>query len=291
MSKFRFYDLRERTSHDSINFLFPHWEFSEERLAIFGAHDDDSILGAGYAMAAAMEASAEVFVVTFCKGDCGYSAPEQKDSIVEIRRAEHESALIKFGIKKENIKRFEYPDFSLGQFLGKELQNGDDGTFLQVLDFIREKRITRVMMHNNYREHTDHTAVYEIVISDVIQAGDAILADRGNPQHVKSYHQYSVWADFSPEDALTNNESNCFIRANRAIVCDETIEEKVRLAICEYASQGQIIDNLLISREERRVFGGYVELYIELDPRPKLDFAPYVRLINEMNTKEKRILL
>ena len=285
MDEYTYINLRTRASSGDIGLLFPDWERGGERLAVFGPHDDDPLLGAGYAMAAALDSGAEVFVVIFCKGDCGYSSPEQKDSIVGVRRTENERALARFGVKKENIFRFEYPDFSLCQFVGKTLQSGEDGgALLGVIDFIRNNGITRAMIPNGYREHVDHTAAYNITAFDIIQAGDAVVADRGAVQLVKSFLQYSVWADFSQEDALLSGEKDISIRANRAIVCPEAVEERVRAAVGEYVSQKGIITDLLLSREERRVpdSNKYMELYIELDPRPKLDFAPYARLIGSI---------
>jgi len=275
-------NLRSGKTSEDIDLLFPGWDAGNERVAVFGAHDDDPLLGAGYAMYAAMQNGAEVFAVIFCKGDCGYSSPAEKDSIVETRRVENENAFIKFGIKKENIIRLEYPDFSLLQFKGKQLQNGSDGTLLKIIGFIRDFGITRAMIPNGYREHSDHTAVFDICMADIIQAGDSVVSDRGRQlQQVKSYLQYSVWADFSPEDALVCG-ADTNIRANRAIICPQAVEQHIHGALKEYASQELIIENLMQHRKERKAAGGFMELYIALDPRPKLDFSPYVRFIEKM---------
>ena len=280
MGKTLYMDLRKQVYSDDINLLFPGWEKGSERVAVFGAHDDDLLIGAGYAMAAAMENGAMVYGAIFCKGDCGYSSPDQKDTIVDIRRVENERALVRFGV--ENITRFEYPDFSLNNFAGKALANGDAGTFLQIVDFIREKRITRVLIPNGYREHIDHSALYEMAMYDVIQAGDPVVSDRGNLQRVRTTLQYSVWADFSPEDALVSGETDYSIRANRAILCSDDVEKRVSSAMGEYVSQAQIISGLMDSRKERRAGEYYMELYIDLDPRPKLNFSPYAERISHI---------
>ena len=282
MSIFTYYDLRMREKSQSIDLLFPGWEKGKERLAVFGAHDDDTLIGAGYAMKAAGENGAEIFAVIFCSGDCGYSVPEQKDSIVDTRRVETENAYTYFGVKKENIVRFEYPDFSLGQFIGMKLQNGTNGAFIHVLDFIRKNGITRAMIPNGYREHADHSAAYTITAYDIIQAGDAVVGDHGAIQNVKTYLQYSVWADFAPEDSLVNGEEDLSVRANRAIVCSGDVEESVCTAIGKYVSQQRIIRNLVESRRERRTAAGYMELYMDLNPRPKLNFSPYAKRIESI---------
>jgi len=222
MDKFTFYDLRKGTSSVDIDVLFPDWKAKQECVAVFGAHDDDPLLGAGYAIAAALENSAEVFIVIFCQGDCGYSDPGQKGSIVETRRKENENAMVRFGIKKENIIRFEYPDLSLGNFKGKQTINGDAGAFMRILDLIRNNGITRALIPNGYREHSDHTAAYDICAEDIIQCGDPI---------------------------------------------------------------NKRIENLIEQRRNRQSTAGFIELYIDLDPRPKLVYAPYIILIEEISKR------
>ena len=283
MKKTLYVDLRKQTCTSDINLLFQGWEKGKERVAVFGAHDDDLLIGAGYAMAAVMQNDAVVYGAIFCKGDCGYSSPDQKDTIVDIRRAENEKALARFGV--ENLARFEYPDFSLGNFRGKEMASGESGTFLQIVDYIRKNRITRVLIPNGHREHFDHSALYEMAMYDVVQAGDAVVSDRGSLQKVKTTLQYSVWADFSPEDALVSGETDYSIRANRAILCADDVERRVSDALLEYASQARIIRELVESRQERRVGEYYMEPYIDLDPRPRLNFSPYAERIKNILKK------
>ena len=290
MEKTLYINLREKTCSDDISMLFPGWEEGAERLAVFGAHDDDPLIGAGYAIAAAQQHGAEIYPVIFCKGDCGYSLPEQKSTIVETRRYENENAYVKFGISKENIVRFEYPDFSVWQYAGNKLECGKAGVFSKIVEFVRHKKITRLLLPNGYREHYDHTSVYEMAIFDAVQAGDPIAPDIGETQKIKSYLQYSVWADFSPEDAMVCGEKNMAIRANMAILCPGSVEERVLCAIGEYTSQSAIIGGLLESRKERFTGEGYMEMYIALDPRPKLDYRPYVDLINGILNAERKLL-
>ncbi|NLN82721.1 MAG: PIG-L family deacetylase [Clostridiales bacterium] len=286
MSKNIYVNLRTETFSENINLLFPDWEQGNERIAVFSPHDDDALIGAGYAMAAAMDEGAEVYVVVFCQGDCGYKNPDEKDSIVRIREKENLAALTSFDIPEKNIFRFEYPDFSTTQYMGYHLPNGELGSFPKIIEFIRKNKITRLLMPNDYREHTDHTAVFNMAAFEVIQAGDPIVSDIGEGQKVKNMLQYSVWSDFSPHDMLVSNGKR-LLRANRAIVCPKTVEDKVRNAIREYQSQDLIIEDLFQTREERFTGTGYIELYIDFNPRPKLDYHPYVHGINEILNSNK----
>ena len=276
-----YFNLRQKSCSENIDTIFPGWTPGEERLAVFSPHDDDALIGAGYAMDAALQAGAEVYVLIFSKGDCGYSRLDQKDTIVATRARETASAYLQFGLPADHVLRFDYPDFSVSHFVGHRLSNGDKGSLFEIIRFIRDKKITRVMIPNGYREHTDHTAVFTMAANDVIQAGDSIMAEIGAAQSVKNLLQYSVWADFSPEDQLTTGEQPG-IRANRAVVCPQRVETRVNDALMQFASQLGIIRNLMASRKERYTGQGYLELYIEFDPRPKLDFSCYLPRIQEI---------
>jgi LmbE family N-acetylglucosaminyl deacetylase len=276
-------NIAEKTVSEDINTIFPGWEGCGERICVFSPHDDDAIIGAGYAIQAAIQNGAEAFVLIFCSGNAGYSTANQKDIIAEIRKEETAKAYGKIGVKISNIIRFDYSDFSVLQNIGWKLNNGQDGSFRKVLALLRELKITRVLVPNHYREHIDHTAVNMIGSFDSPQAGDPILVDWAKPLPVKSMVEYSVWADFSPEDSMVGGRSNS-LRANRIVKVGQTIEEKICNGIREYKSQGEIIRGLIASRTERACSNGnFIELYLVFDPRPKLNYDPYKLLIKEIN--------
>ena len=285
IDKICYMDINSRKISEDIETIFPEWKGNEEKLCVFSPHDDDAIIGAGYAIEAAMINGAEVCIFIFCSGNAGYSNIGQKDEIVELRKRETVNAYQKMGIKRKNIIRFEYCDFSVIQNVGWKLNNGCEGSFKKVLTALRELKITRVLVPNHYREHTDHTAVNMIGSFDSPQAGDSVVVDWARPNKVKSVLEYSVWADFSPEDAIVEGRESS-LRANRIIKVDEAVEKKVCDGISEYKSQGEIIRGLVASRTERLCSDGkYIELYIAFDPRPKLDYRPYKNLLNEMAGK------
>ena len=86
---------------------------------------------------------------------------------------------------------------------------------------------------------------------DAPQAGDPILADWGTPHAVKSVLLYTVWGNFSPEDALAAG-ADPGLRANRAIKVEADIEGRICTALHAYRSQAEIIEGLLAARAERR---------------------------------------
>lgn len=99
MEKYEYLNVRAER-FGGIEVLFPDWKKGDERLCLYSPHDDDAILGAGYAMRAAMDDGAEVYVIIVCSGDCGYSTPEEKDTIVgrAMNRRIREGVVIMLGV-------------------------------------------------------------------------------------------------------------------------------------------------------------------------------------------------
>jgi LmbE family N-acetylglucosaminyl deacetylase len=283
---FTYYDLRRRTHSTDIELLFPGWQGGaqggDECLAVFSPHDDDALLGAGYAILAALAAGARAYVIVFCDGRAGYSAPEERTTIVARRRQETEAAYRALGIPDGNVLRFDYPDFSVSPYLGWLLPAGGEGTIGRDIRMLRELGVTRLLLPNGYREHIDHEAVYRAGAFDGPQAGDPILADWGLAPAIRSFLVYPVWGDFSPEDALVTG-STVDLRGNRAIAAPAAVETTIGLALRGFASQERIIEGLLAARAARRVDDRTIEVYQVFDPRPKLDYAPYRQAILQID--------
>lgn len=282
-SAFTFYDLRARVRSTDISLLFSGWEQGAERVAVLSPHDDDGVLGAGYALLAAQAFGAEVYVFILCDGRAGYTSLEEKDGIVARRKAEAYSAYGELGVPRERILRFDYPDFSLHPFLGWHLPGGEVGAFARHLRSLRSLGITRLLLPNGYREHIDHEATYRLGAYDAPQAGDPILPDWGRGQKIRSTIVYAVWGDFSPEDALVAGQDTV-IRANRAVSATDNIEQLVVRSIRCFKSQGRIIEDLVAGRQQRRnrLRDRSIELYLSFDPRPALSYAPYHGVLEAM---------
>jgi len=281
MEGFVFYDLQGKVRSDSIDLLFPGWRGDDEVVAVLSPHDDDAILGAGYLILAAQSFGAEVYVLIFCDGRAGYSFPEERETIVERRRRETVEAYSVLGIPQERVVRFDRPDFSLIPYIGWLLPDGSVGVFEKHLKTLRQIKVTRMVIPNGYREHIDHEACSRIGAYDGPQVGDPVLADWGMADPVLSYLIYSVWGDFSPEDAVISGRSPG-LRANRAVGAPFEVEDRVISAIKSWGSQAKIIENLVKSRAGRRMKDRVIEVYLEIDPRPPLDYTPYRRAIEDI---------
>lgn len=285
-SLFRYFDLWSGVSAKEIDLLFPQWQAKDERLLVISPHDDDGVIGAGYLILAAQANGAEVYVLVVCNGCFGYSRVEDRETIVERRRAETIRAYRRLGIPEDRILRLDYPDFSAWAQLGWRHPGGFTGSTSHLMPLLRSVAPTRIVLPNGFREHQDHEAAYRMAAYDGPQTGDAVLAEFGLAAPVRSYLQYSVWADFDPIEALSSGlESG--LRANRAIQADKVIEEKIAASILEFESQEQVIRDLTKRREASRIQNEKgIELYLTIDPRPVLDFGPYHRRIQEIYSKE-----
>ena len=152
------------------------------------------------------------------------------------------------------------------------------------LGHLRSYGITRLVIPNRYREHFDHETVGRIGAFDGPQAGDPVLVDWGHPTKIRSFLEYAVWGDFSPEDALISG-ADLSVRANRAIKAPGVAEKKVARALAKFESQQKIIKRLIDARAARRCADGFVELYVDFDPRPTLSYKPYIDLISRIDAK------
>ena len=278
---FRYYDLRQRAKSADIDLIFPDWQPGDERVAVLSPHDDDAAIGASYLMLAALANGGDVFVMIFCDGWAGYSTPEEAATIVQTRARETVEAYGHLGIDADRVLRMGYADFSLWPYIGWHLDSGKLGTTANVVPALRRLGITRMLIPNGYREHIDHEAAHRIGAFDGPQVGDAILAEFGVAPPVRSFLQYAVWADLSPEDALVTGQ-DVRIRANRGVVAADAVEETVMAALRAWKSQGQVIEGLVDARGGRKRHDGWLELYLAFDPRPILDYSPYHRMLDDL---------
>ncbi len=275
-----YYDLWQNRRSQDPAILFPKWS-KQESLAVLSPHDDDALLGAGFAILAAHALRIPVSVIIVCDGCAGYSHPGQKSNIVQVRRLETLEAYSGIGLLPENIHRFDVPDFSSGARICWRLPGNEQGIIVDLIRILRERRVTRFFIPNGHREHLDHEAVNDLGRYASSQTGDPILVDVAAPFAVRSVHVYSVWGDFPPASTANAQPRP---GANKAIVVPESWEVKIRDSIRAFCSQGSIIEDLMAGRENRRCHLGFLELYLDLDPRPELDYRPYVEAIRRIGS-------
>lgn len=157
--------------------MIDHWK----RVLVFAAHPDDEIIGCGGTIARLSAMGRQVFVVTFCAGETGYSTPELKDKIAEIRRAEAEACDRVLGITERVI-------------LGKPTQGvvNDRETYQQCVRLIRYYRPDVIFTHWREDKHRDHRAICDITDEARWKAYENVLADFGEPWYTPELYYYEV---------------------------------------------------------------------------------------------------
>ncbi len=269
LNQFTFYDLKAQRTF-ALQDYFPEWG-KKEVVVVLSPHDDDCVLGAGYAMLATEVAGAEVHVIIFNDGSAGYSDPSAASTIVATRKEETKRALKILGVAPNHIRRLEIPDFSSMNYLGWQGPGRpkEQYIFESVLKYLRSVHCTRLFLPNGYREHQDHCAASITGIFDGIQSGDPVLVDWGTPTAIKTYAMYAVWGAFSPLEEQTAKR--------RVIGVKKEVEHIIRQALREWKSQQQIIADLFKQRDGRWVpeKAEYIEVYLGINPRPKLDLDSY----------------
>ncbi|WP_455364304.1 PIG-L deacetylase family protein [[Eubacterium] cellulosolvens] len=273
---FLFYNLISKKRSYDIATIFPEWK-DDENIAVICPHDDDGLLGAAYAWLAAMTHGARIYIAIMCNGSCGYSHPEEKGSIVDTRIRESTNAYKDIGLGEGQIIRFNIDDFCLGAYKEWVLPGGHKGVLEPFLRILREKKVTRIIAPNDYREHPDHLAASLIASYIGPQSGDNIVADWGYPSRVRTYLKYSVWSEFDPSEP-----------PDVAVKADWKVEEAVRYAVKKFESQKLVIQDLFNMRDERRTGSYAMEIYRTYDPRPKLDHTPYKNIIKNIDRKLQR---
>lgn len=281
MREYQYLDVRTG-QYGGIDTLFPGWIPGDERLCVYSPHDDDAMIGAGYAIKAALDAGAPTYLIIVCSGDCGYSTVEEKPFVIERRHREAVAAYATFGIPEENILFLDFPDFSALSYAGRNVSPTREGHFRAAITWLRRNRITRILVPNHYHEHIDHLAASLMAQFDAPQAGDAHSVDWADPYPVRSTAEYAVWAELDPEDALVAGRDPA-LRADTVLIASPDVEATVGEGLAGYESQQAIIADLIEQRKARRLPDGrFIEVYRRFDPRPKLSFEPYKALIAKL---------
>lgn len=268
-----FVDFRCKAISRDIATLFPGWERGET-VAFLSPHDDDVVLGGGYLVQAVRKSGGQVRVFIFCQGDAGYSSLSAKRTIVRTRRREAITSYGILGVQPSRIHFLGLPDLSVMTYVNRRVF-GHKGLPDELLKLFRRHRISRAVFSSPHFENWDHTAVYDIGMYVVPQAGDPVLADLGKAFPVRSSLVYSVWGDFGPA-----SPDSVSLKADVGILAGEKEERLVRKALRAFASQAEIMENTVARhRNSRSGPGGHLELFQRPRLREPIDYAPYFEII------------
>ncbi|MEN6452347.1 MAG: PIG-L family deacetylase [Thermoguttaceae bacterium] len=214
----------------------PDWKGTDERWMFVSPHDDDAVAGAGLTIQAGIAEGAEVHAVVVTDGRMGYCRPEQRNSIVAVRRAECERSFNVLGIPTQRLHFLGYADGDLDGSRGRRFASpgtpcelaGAVGLQNSFTHAVRQIRPTRVFLATIADLHPDHRITHEELLVSLFHAEGTIWPELGPPiAEVPHVYEYAVYCDF-PEPP------NVRIDAPPAML------EKKLESIGAYVSQEQI---------------------------------------------------
>jgi LmbE family N-acetylglucosaminyl deacetylase len=219
----------------SIGELLKSRDIKSETWLLVSPHDDDLAIGAGLLMQAGVEAGANVQVLVVTDGSQGYCTMEQKDQIVEIRRAEMLESFQILGIPHAKVHTIGYPDGGLAAFQGRRPARGAEmsiaghvGLQNAFTYFLRHLKPDRVFVPTHTDLHPDHQITNNELMISIFHAGGAIWPDLGEPiKQTPAVYELAVYCDFVAPPNLE-------IRGDAA-----AFETKLK-SIAAYRSQAQI---------------------------------------------------
>lgn len=197
-------------------------------------HDDDLCIGAGLTMQAARQAGIDVQVLIVTDGCLGYCRAEQRDSIVEIRRAETYESFEMLGVKRKHVTYIDYPDGGLVPLVGRRAARDGEraiegyvGLQNAFTFYLREIRPTCVFVPTPTDLHPDHRITHSELMISLFHASGDIWPELGAPLAVPQVIELAIYCDF--------------LDAPNLEVCgDDTVFQNKLRSIEAYRSQLQI---------------------------------------------------
>jgi LmbE family N-acetylglucosaminyl deacetylase len=230
----------ERRVGPTLASVSRHWQGSKECFAFVSPHDDDAVLGGGLLIQVAKLEHVPVHVLIVTDGGMGYCSPEEKDTIVAIRREETFDAYKRLGVPEENIHWLGFPDCRLTAFRGRSPSTTKDPTVIQnhtglqnaFTYYLRKIKPTQCFLPTSNDLHPDHRIVHEEFLISLFHSSGNIWPELGTPLEKPPYvHEMAVYCDFPEPPKLR-------LRTNEKI-----LETKLS-AIAAFKSQKQI-DSLI----------------------------------------------
>ncbi|MDD5502279.1 MAG: PIG-L family deacetylase [Candidatus Thermoplasmatota archaeon] len=200
-----------------------------KRILVLVAHPDDETIGLGGTIRKLSEQGCEVTVVFYTNGDEGFSDPELKKRIVEIRKAEVQKVQKILGFK--NFEFVGYQDMALPN---------DKQALKKTIALIRKYKPEIIFTHSEIDKHRDHRALNTIAKEAFWQAGEAVSTDMGNSWKAKSLYFFEILDLIEPTHV-------CDISGNY-----ETVEKAINI----YVSQADVLPGVMQKIRALKSFRG-----------------------------------
>ncbi|MDR1960608.1 MAG: PIG-L family deacetylase [Planctomycetaceae bacterium] len=247
--------------------IWPDWKGPAETWLFLAAHDDDIVTGAGLTFLSALHKGVNVYAGVISNGRMGYCTPEQRETIVRVRRDETLESFQYLGLPEGHLYQFDYDDGSLALESGRRFAvNPDDtraicgavGIQNTLTWLIRKVRPTRIFVMNRLDLHPDHRIVNTELSISIFHAQGDIWPELGPPvPHLPLLYEYPTYSDFVSPPAI------------RVRVSGDLAEKRLQ-AIAFFKSQLQI--ELLVEGVRQAGGNEYLhEMIFDILPPGKYD--------------------
>jgi len=196
-------------------------ELVPKRILVFGAHSDDEIIGMGGTIGKFSEEGSNVYLVTFTKGETGYSNLSEKEVIAQMRAKEGDKSARILGIKE--VINLGYPCQSAPK--SREV-------FQECVRLIRFYKPDVIFTHYYEDKHRDHRAVSEITDEARWKATEDLLPQLGKPYYVHHLYYYEVLEHFT-HPSLVIDVTSTFAKKVQALKVHQS-QSKILKGVITY---------------------------------------------------------
>lgn len=210
-------------------------EPARERWLFISPHDDDMCIGGGLWAQAALRADVGVSLLVVTDGAMGYCSADQRDQIVDIRKAETYESCDILGIDRADVHRIDYPDGGLFRYQGRRVAGAGEqdihgyvGLQNAMTFYLRKIRPTRVIVPTHTDLHPDHKITHSELMISLFHASGRIWPELGPPlDDVPHVYEMAVYCDFAR-------------RPNLELMTDDACFGRKLDSIAAFRSQAQI---------------------------------------------------
>ncbi len=212
----------------------------KEKWLFVSPHDDDACIGAGLWMQAALQSGIRIYLLVITDGRMGYCQPEQKDTIIEMRRVETYDSCATLGLDQQYVRYIDYPDGDLFALQGRQARHerpgiesiqGYVGLQNALTYHLRAIGPTRVFIPAATDLHPDHRITHSELMISLFHASGAIWPELGPPiATIPQVYEMAVYCDFSqPPNLRIRAEKHAFDRKLAAIAAFRSQDQIARL--------------------------------------------------------------
>lgn len=216
--------------------IWPDWRGTDESWLFMSPHDDDIVCGCGLTFISALRSGIKTSAGVVTNGKMGYCRPEQKETIVQIRREECAESFKMLGLPADRLHFLNYDDGNLNRQAGRRFDDsgapfiieGASGLQNSFVWLLRKVRPTRLFVPSVTDLHPDHKFTNTEMMISIFHAQGGIWPELGEsiPQ-IPLIYEYPTYSNLATPPSV------------RVCVPDELLELKLN-SIYAYKSQEQI---------------------------------------------------